>query len=126
MTSCVQAGHPSPADDWVERKIRLKDYLTDNPESTIFVRVAGDSMIGADINDGDLLVVDRSLEAQCGDIVVAKLEGELTVKRLRIKGKQTFLLPENQAYPPIAIHPETEASIWGVVTASIHLHRKRR
>ncbi|NBV54968.1 MAG: hypothetical protein EBR79_04555 [Proteobacteria bacterium] len=91
-----------------------------HPGSTFFVRVQGDSMLNAGIHEGDILVVDRSLEAREGSIVIAVLDGELTVKRLRRKNGQVELVPENDRYPVIVVHPEQEFRIWGVVTTVVH------
>ena len=97
--SPVKAGFPSPADDFIDRKLDLHEYLVHNEAATFFLRAQGDSMTGAGIHDGDLLIVDRSIEAAHDKIVIAALDGELTVKRLqRTKGK-VFLAPENPDYP---------------------------
>ncbi len=116
----IQAGFPSPADDFVDTQLDLNEYLIKHPSATFFVRVSGDSMVGAGIFDGDMLIVDRSLDAHDGTIIIAVLDGELTVKRLR-KMKETMLLyPENDQYQPIEISEESDFSVWGVVTAVIH------
>lgn len=118
--SPVKAGFPSPADDFIDRKLDLHEYLVRNEASTFFLRVQGDSMTGAGIHDGDLLIVDRSIEAAHDRIVIAALDGELTVKRLqRIKGK-VFLAPENPDYPVFDITEREYVYIWGVVTYVIH------
>ncbi|MFW6276789.1 MAG: LexA family protein, partial [Bacteroidota bacterium] len=97
----VSAGFPSPADDYMEGRLDLNDFLVKNPAATFFVRVTGDSMINAGIHSGDILVVDRALDPKDGNIVIAVINGELTVKRLsRLKNK-LFLLPENREYRPI-------------------------
>lgn len=118
--SKVQAGVPSPADDFIEGKLDLNQYLIKRPSATFLVRATGDSMINAGIHEGDLLVVDRSIEAIDGKVVIAALEGYLTVKRLRIQQNQMWLYPENDKYAAISINPETDAYIWGVVTNVIH------
>lgn len=116
----VQAGFPSPADDYIETYLDLNKHLIKHPASTFFVTASGDSMKGAGIASGDMLVVDRSLEASHGKIVIAAINGELTVKRLsRIAGK-VQLLPENKSYQPIEITEEEDLVIWGVVTHVIH------
>ena len=115
----VSAGFPSPADDYVESALDLNAYLVRNPAATFMVRVGGDSMAGAGIGDGDLLVVDRSEEAVHGKIVVAVLDGELTVKRLQIRKNVRLLVPENPKYKPLRIEPGQELQIWGVVTGVI-------
>lgn len=115
----ISAGFPSPADDYVESALDLNAYLVRHPAATFMVKVAGDSMIGAGIADGDLLVVDRAVEAAHGRIVVAVIDGELTVKRLRIRRTLRLLVPENPKYEPLRIGPEQELQIWGVVTGVI-------
>ena len=120
LYSSVSAGFPSPADDYIEQELNLDELLIKNPEATFFVRVSGDSMIGAGMCTGDILIVDCSLEAQAGDVIIAILEGEFTVKRLIRQGRQYFLKPENPAYPLIELHETTEFRVWGVVTHVIH------
>lgn len=119
-SSTVRAGMPTAADDHIEDRIDLHDYVVRHPQATFFVRVQGDSMINAGIHEGDILVVDRSLEAREGSIVIAVLDGELTVKRLRRKGNVVQLVPENDRYPVITVGPEQEFRIWGVVTTVVH------
>ncbi|UVT18129.1 MAG: translesion error-prone DNA polymerase V autoproteolytic subunit (plasmid) [Nitrospira sp.] len=116
----LPAGFPSPADDYLEGKLDLNRHLIKHPAATFFVRVSGDSMLGAGIHTGDLLVVDRSLEAVDGNVIVAALDGELTVKRLSKRGTAVRLLPENRNYQPIEVQPQQEFEIWGVVTNVIH------
>ncbi len=116
----IAAGFPSPADDYVEDRIDLNQHLIRHKEASFFLRVQGDSMLGAGIHDGDLLLVDRALEPADGKIVIAVLDGELTVKRLERKRGAIRLLPENPAYPPIEVKNEQELVIWGVVTHVIH------
>lgn len=115
----VPAGFPSPAEDYVEGDLDLNEYLVRNPAATFMVRVQGDSMIGAGIHDGDVLVVDRSREAAPGKIVVAVLDGELTVKRLARRGEQYLLEPENPDYAPIVVENGRELFVWGVVTGMV-------
>ena len=112
-TSSVSAGFPSPADDHLEAPLDLNEHLVKHPAATFVVKVDGDSMTGAGIYNGDLLVVDRSLDSKSGSIVVAVVNGELTVKRLWMRGKRVRLLPENPAYPPIEIGDGSELVIWG-------------
>jgi DNA polymerase V len=116
----VSAGFPSPAEDYIEDKIDLSQHLVKNPAATFLVRATGDSMIGAGIHSGDVLVVDRSLEPTQNKIVIAVLNGDLTVKRIRYERKQVYLLPENPDYPAIAINEGIELQVWGVVTNVIH------
>ena len=118
--SRVSAGFPSPADDYMEGKLDLNTHLIKHPAATFFVRATGESMLNAGIHPGDLLVVDRSLEAKHGKVVIAALDGHLTVKRLYQKGGKMALLPENDAFKPIPITPESDMVIWGVVTNVIH------
>ena len=111
----IPAGFPSPAEDYLEGALDLNAYLVRRPAATFLVRVGGDSMAGAGIVDGDLLVVDRSEEATSGRIVVAVVDGEWTVKRLRFRGGARLLVPENPKYAPVRIEPGQELRIWGVV-----------
>lgn len=120
FASRVPAGFPSPADDYVEGRLDLNDHLVEHPAATFFVRVQGDSMEGAGIRDGDLLVVDRALEPTHGRIVIAAVNGELTVKRLRLQEGSVWLQPENPAYPPLQITEGLDCVIWGVVRHVIH------
>lgn len=116
----VTAGFPSPATDHVEQRLDLGEYLVLHPEATFFLRVKGDSMTGAGIHHGDLLIVDRSLSPASGRVVVAALNGELTVKRLhRSRGKLT-LKAENPDYPDIPVNDEQDFQIWGVVAHVVH------
>ena len=116
----VSAGFPSPADDYLEGRLDLNDHLIRNPSATFFVRVTGDSMVDAGIYSGDILVVDRSLEAKDGNIVIAVIDGELTVKRLQRAKNKIYLLPENANYKPIEITSEMNFEVWGVVSTVIH------
>lgn len=118
--SVVQAGFPSPAEDYVEGKLDLNQHLIKHKAATFFVRAAGDSMKNAGIFPGDLLIVDRSLEAKAGNIVIAALNGELTVKRLKMLHGAPSLSPENSTYSDIKITKDDDFSIWGVVTNVIH------
>jgi len=117
--SLVVAGFPSPADDDLDRDLDLHELLIQHPAATYYVRLSGDSMKGAGLYDGDILVVDRSLEPKHNDIVIAVLNGELTVKRLYCQGDLVQLRPANPRYPIITIHADQEWLIWGVVTGSI-------
>lgn len=116
----VSAGFPSPADDYLEGSLDLNEYLIHHPYATFFVRVTGDSMINVGIFPNDILIVDRSLEATSGKVVIAVVNGELTVKRFIKKQNEIWLYPENSAYKPLQICQESEFLIWGVVTNVIH------
>ena len=117
----VRVGWPSPADDYVERPIDLNEYLIKNPAATYFVRVSGDSMVGAFIGDGAILIVDRSVEPKHKSIVVAAINGAYTCKRLLTKPK-VCLAAENSKYPPIFIKENEELEIAGVVIAAINTY----
>lgn len=112
----VSAGFPSPAEDYVEKTIDLNDLCIQHPAATFFVRVQGDSMIEAGIYPGDVLVVDRSLRARHGDIIIASLETEMTVKQLHLSPEPVRLLPCNPAYQPIIIEGDMVMEVFGVVT----------
>jgi len=116
----VSAGFPSPAADYEEDKLDLNKHLIKHPAATFFVRVTGDSMVEAGIHNGDLLVVDRSLEPRDKSVVIAIVNGELTVKRIRIRKKKITLEPENENYSAQQINEDMEFEVWGVVTNVIH------
>jgi DNA polymerase V len=118
--SGVSAGFPSPAADYEEGKLDLNKHLIRNPAATFFVRANGDSMTGAGIHTGDLLVVDRSLEPADKSVVIAVVDGELTVKRIRLRNGKVTLQPENDNYPACQITECVEFEVWGVVTNVIH------
>lgn len=120
MTSAVAAGFPSPADDHAEDRLDLNSLLIKHPAATFFVRVSGDSMLERGIHDGDLLIVDRSLEASDGSVVIAIIDSELTVKELRRRNGRVWLIPANTAYPPVPLAADSETHIWGVATCVIH------
>ena len=111
----ISAGFPSPADDFKEIRISLDKELVNNKESTFYARVSGNSMEDAGISDGDLLVVDKSLEAKNNKIAVCFLDGEFTVKRIKKEKEKIYLLPENKKYEPIELRESNELIIWGVV-----------
>jgi DNA polymerase V len=117
--SKVPGGFPSPADDYLEGELDLNELLIQHPAATFYVRLAGDSMIKAGLFDGDILVVDRAVKAQHKHIVVAVIDGEMTVKRLYSRGGRVELHPENPAYPPILIGEGRDLIIWGVVIGSV-------
>ena len=111
----ISAGFPSPADDFKEIRISLDRELVKNEESTFYARVSGDSMIEAGLDDGDLIVIDRSLDHENGKIAVCFIDGEFTVKRIKKKGDKLFLMPQNKNYRPIEIKEGDELIIWGIV-----------
>jgi len=120
MSSKIAAGFPSPAQDYIEGKLDLNEHLIAHPASTFFVKVDGFSMQGAGILPDDILIVDRAIEANNNHIVIAIVDGELTVKRLKINGTDYFLMPENDEFQPIQIQEGMDFIIWGVVTFVIH------
>jgi len=120
LNDSVSAGFPSPADDYTEENIDLNEHLISNPFSTFFLRVKGESMINAGIKDKDLIIVDKSLIAKPGDIVIAMIDGEFTIKRLSIKNDELYLKAENHNYPDFSFKNHIDIQIWGVVIYSIH------
>ena len=112
----ISAGFPSPATDFMETNIDLNKELCKNPLSTFYIKVKGHSMINAGINDKDILIVDRSLKPQNNKIVVCFIDGEFTVKRIKIDKDCVYLMPENEKYQPIKVTAENELVIWGIVT----------
>lgn len=118
--AAVPAGFPSPAEDYVEKNLDLNEYLVKHPAATYFVRVAGDSMLGAGIHHDDILIVDRSLAPVSGRIVVAVVNDEMTVKRFLQRDGRCRLLAENPDHAEIVITEGMDLEIWGVVTHAIH------
>ncbi|MBA3957990.1 MAG: translesion error-prone DNA polymerase V autoproteolytic subunit [Parachlamydiaceae bacterium] len=118
--STISAGFPSPAEDDVADKLDLNELLIKHPSATFFLRVSGVSMVNAGIHHNDILIVDRSVEPTNGKVVIASVNGELTVKRLRCEGKKIQLVAENEAYAPIDISEDADFRVWGVVTNVIH------
>jgi DNA polymerase V len=116
----IPAGFPSPAEDYLDKKLDLNNYLIKNPAATFFIRVKGNSMVNAGIRTGDLLIVDRSLEPKDKKIVIACLNGEFTIKRIQKVGEKLYLAPENDSFTPIEIKEEMDFEIWGIVTSVIH------
>ena len=116
----VPAGFPSPADDYIEDRLDLNQLLVQNKSATFFLRVKGDSMIHAGIHDGDIIVVDRSVEPVDRAVVVAVIDGELTIKRLIKRNGEVELHAENPKYAPIRFKEGQVLTIWGVVTSSVH------
>ncbi len=117
--SLVPAGFPAPADDYIDLKFNVNDYLVKRPCATYFAKVSGDSMTGAGILDGDIIVVDRSLAPSEGKIVVVAIDGEFTVKRIRYKKSEVLLCPENEKYPIIKLDKKADLDCWGVVTGVV-------
>lgn len=119
-SASVNAGFPSPAADYMEGELDLNQFLIRNPDATFFIRVNGDSMINAGIFDNDTLVVDRSLQARDGSIILAIVDGEFTVKRFVSQNGKMLLVPENRNYHLIDVSKNESFQIWGVVTSTIH------
>jgi DNA polymerase V len=115
----VSAGFPSPAESYIEGKIDLNRQLVKHPMATFYVRVAGDSMVNAGIHPGCILVVDRAVEADDGDIIIARVGDELCVKRLRIVEGRVWLMPENETYAALEVTEGVEFEVWGRVMHSI-------
>jgi len=116
----VAAGFPAPTEDYIDSNIDLNRHLVKHPETTFLVRVVGESMKDAGIHPNDMLIVDRSIEVTSGQVVIAVVNGELTVKRIRNHQNKLWLMPENEAFRPIEIDENTDLHIWGVVTNVIH------
>ena len=112
----ISAGFPSPADDFKEVRISLDSELVKNSDATFYARVSGESMIGAGLDDGDLLVIDKSLNPENGKIAVCLVDGEFTVKRIKKENNKFYLIPENKNYNRIEISEENELIVWGIVT----------
>ena len=119
ISSEIKAGFPSPAADFEESKVSLDHLLIKNKEATFYAKASGNSMIGAGIDDGDILVIDRSLEPRNNAIAVCLIDGEFTVKRIKKDNDEVYLMPENSQYQPIKIEEENELIIWGIVTYAI-------
>lgn len=115
----ISAGFPSPADDFLDLSIDLNKELVKHPYATFYGRVRGDSMINAGLSDGDLLIIDKSLEPQDGKIAVCFIDGEFTVKRIKLDKNSLWLMPENKKYSPLKVTEDNEFVIWGVVTSVI-------
>ena len=111
----ISAGFPSPANDFKETRISLDKELVKNKEATFYARISGDSMVGAGLDDGDLIVIDRSLYPESGKIAVCLVDGEFTVKRIKKEKNKLYLMPENTKYKPVEIKEENELIIWGIV-----------
>lgn len=116
ITAKISAGFASPAQDFMEDRIDLNKELTNNATTTFYIRVSGNSMVNAGIDDGDLLVVDRSLMPADGKIAICLIDGDFTVKRLKLEKHCLYLMPENTAYPPVKVTEDNQFVIWGIVT----------
>ncbi len=121
--TCISAGFPSPAEDFTELSISLDKHLIQNPAATFMAYANGNSMVQAGIHHGDILIIDRSIDARNSDIIIAVLHVEFTVKRLSIVKDTLFLIPHNPRYSPMKISDDMDFEIWGVVTYSIRKHR---
>ncbi|MDE6445068.1 MAG: translesion error-prone DNA polymerase V autoproteolytic subunit [Muribaculaceae bacterium] len=122
----IRAGFPSPAQDYVTESIDLNRTLIKHPASTFYAKVVGDSMSGEGITEGDILIIDRSIEAQHGDLAVCCLDGEFTLKRLCMnRGDRIFLMPSNRKYKPIEVTRDNDFMVWGVVIYTIKANRRR-
>ncbi|MCB0485187.1 MAG: translesion error-prone DNA polymerase V autoproteolytic subunit [Flavobacteriaceae bacterium] len=117
----ISAGFPSPAEDFLDSVIDLNKELIKNPDATFFGRVKGYSMKNAGLNNGDLLIIDKSLEPTNGKIAVCFIDGEFTVKRIKIEKNICWLIPENDDYKPIKVTPDNDFLIWGIVTTVIKI-----
>jgi DNA polymerase V len=116
MSDKISAGFPSPADDFIEGALDLNKFVVKHPSATFYGRVKGVSMKNAGIDDGDILVIDKSMEPANGKIAVCFIDGEFTAKRIRIHKKEVWLMPENDVYQPIKVEPDNDFIIWGIVT----------
>ena len=121
--SSISAGFPSPAEDFSELSISLDKYLIQNPSATFMAYANGNSMVDAGIHHGDILIIDRSLNANDSDIIIAVLNGEFTVKQLSIINEDIFLMPQNTKYSPVKISDDMDFEVWGIVSYSIRKHR---
>ena len=119
-SNSVCAGFPSPASDYLEGEIDLNRYLITNPPATFIVKSQGNCMLQAGIHSGDLLVVDRSIKPKNNSIAIASIDGDLTVKRIKISGKKFLLSSDNKDYGNVKINNESDIFIWGIVTKVIH------
>ena len=122
----IQAGFPSPADNYIPETIDLNKELVRHPAATFYGRVSGDSMIEEGIEPGDILVIDRSIEPDSGDLAVCCIDGEFTLKRIKLEKNRVWLIPSNEMFDPILVTPENEFSVWGVVTHTIKAYRRKR
>ncbi len=122
----IQAGFPSPAQDYIAESIDLNHELIHHPAATFYGRVSGDSMIGEGIEEGDILVIDRSLEPGDGDLAVCCVDGDFTLKRISLRDGQVWLIPSNESFDPILVTPDCRFEVWGVVTYTIKQYSRKR
>lgn len=122
----VQAGFPSPAQDYINESIDLNRELIHHPAATFYARVDGESMIDDGIDPGDILVIDRSLEPRDGDLAVCCVDGDFTLKRISLRAGEIWLMPANEAFDPILVTPDNNFEVWGVVTYTIKRHQRSR
>ncbi len=122
----IQAGFPSPAQDYISESIDLNREIVTHPAATFYGRVAGESMIGDGIEPDDIIVIDRSLEPMDGDLAVCCIDGDFTLKRIHLEPGRVWLIPANEAFDPILVTPDNRFEIWGVVTYTIKRSRRRR
>lgn len=122
----IQAGFPSPAQEYISESIDLNHEIVRHPAATFFGRVSGDSMINEGIEEGDLLVIDRSLDPMDGDLAVCCVDGDFTLKRLKIESDRVWLIPANESFDPILVTEDNSFSVWGVVTYVIKRKRRKR
>lgn len=118
--SAIPAGFPSSAENFIEKALDLNDLLISHPASTFFIRVKGDSMINAGIRSNDILIVDRALSPSHNKIVIARINDELTIKRIKFEATGIILVPENDAFKPIPITADMDFEVWGVIAFVIH------
>ena len=116
----VPAGFPSPADDYLDMDLNLHDYLVQHPSATFCVKAIGDSMVDAGIKSSDVMVIDRALTPKNNDIILAVVDGEFTVKRIKKNDDELYLIPANENYRPVKITEDMDFQVWGVVTFIIH------
>ena len=119
-TTSISAGFPSPAEDHMDISLDINEYLVKHPSSTFYIYVKGDSMVDSGIFDGDLLIVDRSLEVKSNSVVVAVIDGDFTVKKIKKDSGNLYLIPQNKKYKPILLENNMDFQIWGIVTHTIH------
>lgn len=122
----IQAGFPSPAQDYISESIDLNREIVKHPAATFYGRVSGESMIDEGIHPDDIIVIDRSLQPQDGDLAVCCIDGEFTLKRIHLEADKVWLIPANEAFDPILVTPDNRFEIWGVVTYTITKNRRRR